>query len=369
MKRLGIWYQVTLLIGGIMVSWRSSPTIAAKTFLQHTSVQVSSEAFLANYFENEELPPVLSALARLDSIYKIMNVKPMQGGYSTRVFSLITISQRKFVLRVLPKRDSSQEFSKEIYAAIANAKKKTGPKIFYSDSINGILVMEHLGGQVLRDSVYEDTHNKIFELAKLLKQSHSIPAFQLAQYNIYSRIYDTLRSMGISVPKRLVKLVDVVKKIEQEPSLWPQVPCHNDLNPNNILESHGKLWLIDWEMAGLNDPFYDLATLANFMALNPTQQKEFLKAYLGGESSQQQLKRFAQMRLVSLTFYGTILQKIAQEPIFFEFDQLDEELVPLANLYERKQVWNQFNDTKALSLFGLSLLAEAEKIASHLMLQ
>ena len=369
MKRLGIWSQLILLIGGVMVTWFGSPVVtAAKIFPEKAGTLAAYEAVLSNYFELEELPSVLSLLAIVDSADKISNLSPMQGGYSTRVFSLSTINKRRLVLRVLPKRDSSQDFSKEIYASKENAKRNTAPQILYADSNNGILVMDYLEGKVLRDSIYENTGEKINELAHLLKRSHSIPATHLVRYDIYERIYNTVRGMHAKLPARLSKLVAAVREIEKEPLLGPEVPCHNDLNPNNILESQGRLWLIDWEMAGLNDPFYDLATIANFMVLNPKLQKKFLKVYLGKDPSDQQQKRFAQMRLVSLTFYGTILQKIAQEPIFYKFDQLGKELAPMEDLFARRQVWTQFNNKKALSLFGLSMLAEAEKIARSLVL-
>ena len=369
MNRLSVWCQVTLLIGVVMVSWKSSPAFAALAFPQKPGALAAYGAILADYFNNDELPPVLSALATLDSTHKVIDVSPMQGGYSTRVFSITTHDHHKLVLRVLPKRESSQDFSKEIFASIENAKKMTAPEILYADSENGILVMEYLEGEILRDSIYMDTRNKVIDLAQLLKESHSTSGQQLARYNIYQRIYGTVESMTSELPKRLMGLVGVVRKIEHEPLLNKEVPCHNDLNPNNIMEARGKLWLIDWEMAGLNDPFYDLATVSNFLVVDPNLQKVLLKAYLGKDPSELQLKRFAQMRLVSLTFYGTILQKIAQDPIFFKFDQLDRELTPLSELYKNRQIWNQFNDRRSLSLFGLSLLAEAEKIASHLGLQ
>lgn len=368
MNRLSVLCQVTLLIGVVMVSWKSSPAFAEQAFPQKPRALTAYGAILADYFTDDELPPVLSALDKVSLTLKITKVSPMQGGYSTRVFRVETTSDQVLVLRVLPKRESSQDFSKEIYASIENAKKGNAPKIFYADSQNGILVMEFLEGQILRDSIYVDTQNKIINIAKLLKQSHSIPAQSLTSYNIYHRIYDTVLGMSAPLPKRLLKLIEAVKSIESEPNLNEKVPCHNDLNPNNIMDSDGELWLIDWEMAGLNDPMYDLATVSNFLIPDPTLQHELLKAYFGKAPNGQQLDRFAKMRLVSLTFYGTILQKIAQDPMFFKFDQLDKELSPLSKLYELRLIWNQFNDSRSLSLFGLSLLAEAEKIAANLKL-
>ena len=34
----------------------------------------------------------------------------------------------------------------------------------------------------------------------------------------------------------------------------PRVPCHNDLLTANFLDDGGRLRLLDWEYAGMNDP-------------------------------------------------------------------------------------------------------------------
>lgn len=367
MKHMNV-YLITFFIGVFMLGWKSSPVIAAQVLPKSTHLPTQFRLNLAEYFNANELPPIFSALHQISKTYQISDIKPMQGGYSTRVFSILTKSKHKMVLRVLPKRQSSQDFSKEISASMANARKLTAPEIFYFDKEHGVLVMDYLEGNVLRESIYTDTETKVVNLAKLLKRSHSVTGHELESYNIFQRIYDTVDGMSSMLPNRLEKLIEAVKQIEKKPNVHPEAPCHNDLNPNNIMESQGQLWLIDWEMAGQNDPFYDLATVANFLVVDRSLQIELLRAYLDRFPTRKELNRFDQLRLVSLTFYGTILQKIAQEPIFFEFDHLSKELLSLSELFARRQIWTQFTNEKSLSLFALSLLAEAEKIAGELSL-
>ncbi len=45
-----------------------------------------------------------------------------------------------------------------------------------------------------------------------------------------------------------------------------QVSSHNDVNPFNVLFDGDRLWLIDWEIAFRNDPFADVASVANNFA-------------------------------------------------------------------------------------------------------
>lgn len=61
------------------------------------------------------------------------------------------------------------------------------------------------------------------------------------------------------------------------------VLCHNDLNPKNILFSEQKITLIDWEYAGLNDRYFDLASASVEFKMNPEEEVLFCEAYFEGD--------------------------------------------------------------------------------------
>jgi thiamine kinase-like enzyme len=43
----------------------------------------------------------------------------------------------------------------------------------------------------------------------------------------------------------------------------PEVFCHNDLlNANFIADENGRIWIVDWEYAGMGDRFFDLANFS-----------------------------------------------------------------------------------------------------------
>lgn len=61
---------------------------------------------------------------------------------------------------------------------------------------------------------------------------------------------------------------------------YPRTPalCHNDLNPQNILWGSAPM-LIDWEYAGINDYYFDLAAVTVEFRLNDADMQLFLGAY------------------------------------------------------------------------------------------
>lgn len=66
----------------------------------------------------------------------------------------------------------------------------------------------------------------------------------------------------------------------------PPVPCHNDLNPSNVVwDAADRAWLVDWEYAGLGDPAFDLASLASQHGLGAQARARLLADYVaaGGQ--------------------------------------------------------------------------------------
>jgi aminoglycoside phosphotransferase (APT) family kinase protein len=72
-------------------------------------------------------------------------------------------------------------------------------------------------------------------------------------------------------------VVDAVRDILAEeplPSERPLVLSHNDVNPSNLVYDGEHLLLLDWDTAGANDPFYDLAAISVFFRMDePTCQR------------------------------------------------------------------------------------------------
>jgi thiamine kinase-like enzyme len=61
------------------------------------------------------------------------------------------------------------------------------------------------------------------------------------------------------------------------------VPCHNDPWPNNFIDADGRIYLIDWEFSGMNDPFWDLSHLSTEAEFGPDQDRTMMEAYWRGD--------------------------------------------------------------------------------------
>ena len=55
---------------------------------------------------------------------------------------------------------------------------------------------------------------------------------------------------------------ELARQIEARRAAAPMVTCHNDLLAANFIDDGERIWIVDWEYAGMGDPFFDLANFA-----------------------------------------------------------------------------------------------------------
>ena len=63
----------------------------------------------------------------------------------------------------------------------------------------------------------------------------------------------------------------------------PNVSCHCDPLCENFLDTGHRMWVVDWEYCGMNDPMWDLADLSVEGEFDAAQEEEMIHAYFGGE--------------------------------------------------------------------------------------
>ena len=59
-------------------------------------------------------------------------------------------------------------------------------------------------------------------------------------------------------------------------------PCHNDTVPENFVKDDERLYLIDWEYSGMNDPMWDLAAHIIECDFSEGDEELFLNTYFEG---------------------------------------------------------------------------------------
>lgn len=91
-------------------------------------------------------------------------------------------------------------------------------------------------------------------------------------------------------PQVKEQVMIIRKEIKSQQNI-PLVPCHNDPLCENWIEGNNRLYLIDWEYAGMNDGMWDLADLSIEADYSKEQDEVLLNTYFGRNATADERKR------------------------------------------------------------------------------
>ncbi|HVW07791.1 MAG TPA: phosphotransferase [Bryobacteraceae bacterium] len=133
-------------------------------------------------------------------------------------------------------------------------------------------------------------------------------------------ILQCCRAVGVLPPGEVDELIARHAQLASVCSV-PQeemAPSHNDLfKPDNILFDGGRVWLIDWEAAFLNDRYADLAAVANMIVTSEAEEECYLAEFFAQPPDEYQRARFFLMQQVAHIFYtmAFLILQAGAEPI------------------------------------------------------
>lgn len=210
------------------------------------------------------------------------------GGMSNMNYK-VTLDGRSYVLR-LPGigAEGMVERSNEEKNSIISGQMNINPPVLYFNAKTGVKLAEFIQNA---ETLHEDTiqqKSNLLQIAEIYKKLHHSKVRFRNGFNIFYEIekYDLLidragaRMYGHSkeMRQRVMALEDVLNDIGVT-----LCACHNDAVPENFIKSEdGRIFLIDWEYSGMNDPMADLAAL--FLESNFSEEiiEFFLNEYFEG---------------------------------------------------------------------------------------
>lgn len=188
------------------------------------------------------------------------------GGMTNCNFKISTFD-RSYVLRI-PGKGTEEIIDRdnEKYNSYLSNQLNITPDIVYFDVKSGIKLTSCIGKETLNEETIQLWENLEKVITNLRILHTSVIPFQ-NKFNVFSEIkkYENiLKKTGTpvyegysSIRAKIFYLAKVLNRFGTE-----SVPCHNDLVAENFVKSpEGKIYLIDWEYSGMNDPMWDLGAL------------------------------------------------------------------------------------------------------------
>ena len=183
------------------------------------------------------------------------------------------------------------------------------PKILFAAPENGVLVWQYIPGETL-DETFIKPREITSLMGTLLADLHQLnaPASQPVFSSFINRYRELLSAeMNHSMIQKGFSLFDSIAHNQ-----LPMVLSHNDINPGNLLIGE-KLFIMDWEYASLNHPYFDLASSIENLAMNEQEIKKFIQSYesKGVAVDYEELTLWREFSLYLSFFWLLIIKKYA----------------------------------------------------------
>jgi thiamine kinase-like enzyme len=184
------------------------------------------------------------------------------------------------------------------------------------------LVVEWVEGRTLTAADLHDEANLV-RAATAVRMLHHGPRFvgDFDMFEVQRRYLRIVQERGYRLPARYLDFAPQVSRVQQALAVRPAptVPCNNDLLAANFVDDGDRLWLIDYEYGGNNDPCFELGNIWSESLLSHEELEVLVDAYYGTHLRH----KVARARLLGLMArYGWTLWASIQDvvsPIEFDF--------------------------------------------------
>ena len=231
----------------------------------------------------------------------------------------------RYVIRLAGNDTHLLGISREVEhaATVAAAGVGVGPEVVAFVRPEGYLVTRFIeGSPVSLEAVHRP--ETIRRVADSIRRVHDGPA--IPGLFVPFRIVEAYRALamarGVPIPPEYELAMAIARRIELAFLASPVElrPCHNDLLNANFIDDGERIRIVDWEYAGLGDPFFDLGNFSVNHDLTPDEDAVLLLGVRGRRSAGRTRPGCTLMRIVSdfrEAMWGVLQQGISTLDVDF----------------------------------------------------
>jgi thiamine kinase-like enzyme len=211
------------------------------------------------------------------------------GGLTNLVFR-VDHGGEHCVLRIPGK--GTEEYidrANEAQAAREAARVQVSPAVLHFDPATGVMVTRFVEDAVtLTAEKFRSIPGAPARAGEVFRKLHGSGAVFNFRFELFAMIDDYLQVLAGKETRLPAGYHDVVTEAEAVRAALttrplPLAACHCDPLCENFLDVGSRMWLVDWEYSGMNDPMWDLGDLSVEGGFSAAQDEEMFRAYFGGE--------------------------------------------------------------------------------------
>ncbi|CAH2713937.1 Thiamine kinase [Neobacillus rhizosphaerae] len=260
-------------------------------------------------FKERELKQVIATALNM-GIDEVTSVEAL-GGLTNRNFK-VTVAGQEYAARI-PGKGTEQYINRLDEKVNSEITSLLGinPEVIYFNAETGLKIVRFIPDAETLNPKTGTREDNLIQVAGIFQTLHTSGETFNARFDVFEKIteYETLLEVlnGVlfdghdAVKQQVLELEEYYKSLNIKP-----VPCHNDPLAENFVKSgEEKMFLIDWEFSGMNDPLWDVAAYIIEAELSPAEEKLFLLEYFNGDVTTAGLQQLL-LNKIFLDFLWTI---------------------------------------------------------------
>lgn len=252
---------------------------------------------MAREIIKEDIPKIKELLLKVLGNDEYINLSRM-GGLTNHTYKVTLNNGKEYVVRI------PGEGTEEIIVR-SDEKKSTAlacdlgidAKLLYFGD-DGSKVTEFIKNAVTMSANTLKEPMRIKQVAEIFKKLHSCGVDTKVPFEVFEMagsyekvIIDNNVNMFEDYKDIKAEVMRIKAEIDASVDI-KKVPCHNDSLCENWVVGDARMYLIDWEYAGMNDGFWDLADVSIEAGYDEACDMMLLSSYLGKEPSVTNKKHF-----------------------------------------------------------------------------
>lgn len=211
------------------------------------------------------------------------------GGLTNLVYR-VDLDPSPVIVRIPGKGTESYIDRKvELHNARAAANAGVSAEVLWADPDSGLMISRCIENIVtMTPKAFKDRNGAPARAAQAFRQLHNSGESFDFRFELFAMIDDYLSILAgkdTTLPDGYHDIVAAAAPVKSLLAERPATlaPCHCDPLCENFLDNGERMWIVDWEYSGMNDPLWDLGDLSVEAGFDETQDREMMSAYFDGE--------------------------------------------------------------------------------------
>lgn len=235
----------------------------------------------------EEEKQVRDAIATIPALAGYGGPVERLGGLTNKVYRV-----GSHVLRI-PGAGTEEYINRDNEAVSARVAAGAGvsPAVVHADAKSGLMVTVLVPDAVtMSPENFRTRTGSPARAGAVLRKLHVSGGVFPFRFELFAMIDDYLKILAtknVDLPDGYHAVVAEAESVRRAlaRSPVPLTPCHCDPLCENFLDDGSRMWVVDWEYSGMNDPMWDLGDLSVEGGFDEAQDMDMLRAYFGGNPS------------------------------------------------------------------------------------